>query len=97
MLELGCLMPTPYDKERRESPRQIINEEAGLFIPVENMKLPCVVVNMSATGAKITCDAIPPSGTEVVLFLKGGLSIEAVTTRYGEGELGLRFTSPAAE
>lgn len=90
-------MPTPYDKERRKSPRQIINEEAGLFIPVENMKLPCVVVNMSATGAKITCDAIPPSGTEVVLFLKGGLSIEAVTTRYGEGELGLRFTSPAAE
>lgn len=90
-------MPTPYDKERRESPRRIINEEARLFIPIENMDLPCAVVNISATGAKITCDAIPPSGTEVVLFLRGGLSIKAVTTRYGEGELGLRFTSPVAE
>lgn len=85
-----------YENERREFPRQTIDEEGELFIPVEDMKLPCVVVNISATGAKVTCDAIPPSGTEVVLFFRGGLSIEAVTTRYGDGELGLRFTSSQA-
>lgn len=80
--------------ERREYPRKVIGEEAELFIPTLDMKLPCVVVNISASGAKITCNAIPPSGEEVVLIIKGGLSLRAVTTRYGEGELGLRFTVP---
>ncbi len=87
-------MSAPYGKERRDSLRQIINEGAELFIPDEDMRLPCVVVNMSATGAKVTCDAIPPPGTSVVLFFKGGISIDGVTTRYGEGELGLKFIIP---
>ncbi|HWY60291.1 MAG TPA: PilZ domain-containing protein [Rhizomicrobium sp.] len=83
-----------YANERRKFPRRISGEEAELFIPVEDMRIPCVVANISAGGAKITCDAIPPIGTTVILFLKGRAGREAVTTRYGEGELGLRFTTP---
>ena len=86
-----------FDEERRDSPRQVINEVAELLIPIEEMKLPCVVVNISASGAKITCDAIPPSGTKVVVIFKGGFSIQAVTTRYEQGELGLTFNAPAVE
>jgi hypothetical protein len=82
-----------YDKERRKSPRQIVGEEAELFIPIEDMKIPCVVVNMSAGGAKIACDTIPPTGTTVVLLFKG-MSIRAVTAWHCEEELGLRFTTP---
>lgn len=81
-----------FERERRACPRQIVGEEAELFIPVEDMKLPCVVVNMSAGGAKIACDTIPPSDTPVVLLFKGK-SIKAVIAWYCEEELGLRFTS----
>jgi PilZ domain len=86
--------PTHLGKERREFPRQVVNENAEFLIPAENMRLPCVVANISAAGAKIVCDAIPPENTKVILFFKGGLSIEAVTTWYTEGTLGLRFTTP---
>jgi hypothetical protein len=86
--------PSHLEKERREFPRQVVNEDAEYLIPSENMRLPCIVANISAAGAKIVCDAIPPENTKVILFLKGGLSIEAVTTWYTEGALGLKFTTP---
>ncbi|HKB96659.1 MAG TPA: PilZ domain-containing protein [Rhizomicrobium sp.] len=85
---------TPFDKERREFPRQVIAEEAEFLITEDDMRLPCVVVNISASGAKIACDAIPPSGSKIILFLKGGMSLEAVTTRYEQGALGLKFVTP---
>jgi len=84
-------------QERRAHPRRIIDEHGELTIVSENMTLPCSVVNISAGGAKIMCDAIPPSGSEVVLILSSGKRYEGLTTRYGEGELGLRFTKPAAD
>jgi hypothetical protein len=80
-------------RERRAFRRQIIEEEAELFIPMEDMRLPCIVVNMSSGGAKVSCDAIPPPGSNVILFFKGGMSVEAVTTRYEQGALGLKFTT----
>jgi PilZ domain len=83
-----------FEKERREFPRQSVNEEAEFLIPAENMRLPCIIANISATGAKIVCDAIPPQNSKVVLFIRGGLSIEAVTGWYKDGQLGLRFTTP---
>jgi hypothetical protein len=82
------------DKERREFPRRIVNEEAEFLIVEEDMRLPCVVVNISASGAKIACDAIPPSGSKVILFLKGETGIEAITARYEEKALGLKFVKP---
>jgi hypothetical protein len=82
-------------QERRAHPRRIIDEHGEITIVSENMTLPCAVVNISAGGAKIMCDAIPPSGSEVVLVLSSGQRFEGLTTRYGEGELGVRFTRPA--
>jgi hypothetical protein len=83
-----------FDKERREFPRRVIAEEAEFLITEDDMRLPCVVVNISASGAKIACDAIPPSGSKIILFFKSGESREAVTTRYEQGALGLKFTTP---
>jgi len=82
------------DKERREFPRQLVNEEAEFLIVEEDMRLPCVVVNISVSGAKIACDAIPPSGSKVILFLKGEPGLEAITARYEEKALGLKFIKP---
>jgi hypothetical protein len=84
-------------KERRAHPRQIIDEHGELVIPAENMILPCRVVNISTGGAKIMCDAIPPSGSKITLVMSSGKRFEGVTTRYGEGELGLKFTAPVAD
>ena len=84
-------------QERRAHPRRIIDEHGELTIVRENMTLPCSVVNISAGGAKVMCDAIPPSGSEIVLVLSNGQRFEGLTTRYGEGELGVRFTKPAAD
>ena len=84
----------PFGNERREFSRQVISEEAEFLITEDDMRLPCVVVNISASGAKITCDAIPPSGSKIILFFKGGMSLEAVTTRYEQGALGLKFVKP---
>jgi len=82
-------------KERRAHPRQIIDEHGELIIPAESMILPCRVVNISAGGAKVMCDALPPSGSKITLVMSSGKRFEGVTTRYGKGELGLQFTAPA--
>jgi hypothetical protein len=94
-LEGLSLNATYRGQERRAHPRRIIDEHGELTIISENMTLPCAVVNISAGGAKVMCDAIPPSGSEVVLILSNGKRYEGLTTRYGEGELGVRFTQPA--
>jgi len=81
--------------ERRGHKRRIVNERGQLVIPSENCTLPCVIVNISAGGAKVLCDAIPVSGTKVILIFTNGNCFEAVTTRYADGELGLQFATPA--
>jgi hypothetical protein len=77
--------------DRRAHKRRVIDERGQLAIPSENVTLPCSIVNISAGGAKVVCDAIPTSGTKVVLIFGNGTCFEAVTTRYAEGELGLQF------
>jgi len=77
--------------DRRAHKRRVIDERGQLAIPSENVTLPCSIVNISAGGAKVVCDAIPTSGTKVVLIFGNGTCFEAVTTRYVEGELGLQF------
>jgi len=84
-------------RERRAHPRRTVDEDGELILSAENMTLPCCVVNISAGGAKVTCDAIPPSGSKIILVLSSGKRIEGVTTRYGEGELGLKFATPVAD
>jgi len=94
MAQPARTLPAPFYEERRAFPRQVINEEAEFLIVEDDMRLPCVIVNISASGAKIACDAIPPTGSKVILFFQGGLSLEAVTTRYEDKALGLKFTTP---
>ena len=77
--------------DRRAHKRRVVDERGQLAIPSENITLPCRIVNISAGGAKILCDAIPTTGTKVVLIFGNGNCFEAVTTRYVDGELGLQF------
>jgi hypothetical protein len=79
--------------DRRAHKRRVINERGQLAIPSENLTLPCRIVNISAGGAKVVCDAIPAAGTRVVLIFANGNCSEAVTTRLVDGELGLQFAA----
>ena len=96
-LEGLSLNATYRGQERRAHPRRISDEQGELTIAAENMTLPCCVVNISAGGAKVTCDAIPPSGSKIILVLSNGRRFEGVTTRYGDGELGLKFATSVAD
>jgi len=80
--------------ERRAHKRRIVDQRGQLVIPSENLTLPCSIVNISEGGAKIVCDAIPTTGTKVILIFGNGNCSEAVTARYAEGELGLQFVAP---
>jgi hypothetical protein len=62
-----------------------------MFVPTEDMTLECQVINLSAGGALIQCEAPPPRNIRVVLYIDGFGRFEAVTTRYVRDELGLRF------
>jgi hypothetical protein len=79
--------------DRRAHKRRVVNERGQLVIPSENLTLPCSIVNISAGGAKVVCDAIPASGTKVILIFANGSCSEAVTTRLVDGELGLQFVA----
>lgn len=80
--------------DRRAHKRRVVDVQGQLVIPSENITLPCSIVNVSVGGAKVVCDAIPTSGTNVILIFEDGSCFEAVTTRYCEGELGLQFANP---
>jgi hypothetical protein len=82
-----------FERERRASPRRIVGEAGELYIPMEDMRLACTVVNMSVGGAKIACDIIPSAGAKVILLFKGR-SINAAVAWYCDEELGLKFTAP---
>jgi hypothetical protein len=79
--------------ERRAHKRRPIDERGQLVIPSEHLTLPCVIANMSDGGAKVVCDAIPVTGTRVILVFSNGSCFEAETARFSEGELGLKFVA----
>ncbi len=85
----------PVVAERRAHERRSVDQTAELVIPSEQMALPCRVINISESGAGIECDAIPQAGTSIILVMKSGERFEGVTAWYGNGELGLRFTTAA--
>ena len=62
-----------------------------MFVPTENVIINCLIVNLSAGGARIQCEAPPPRNIRVVLYIDGFGRFEGVTTRYVRDELGLRF------
>jgi hypothetical protein len=83
----------PVVAERRAHERRSVDQAAELIIPSEGLTLPCRVINISVGGAGIECDAIPQVGTSIILVMKNGHQFDGVTAWYGNGELGLRFTT----
>ena len=62
-----------------------------LFVPAEESTTNCMAVDLSAGGAGVQCEEVPPLNTYVVLYIDGFGRYEAVSTRFADGVLGLRF------
>ena len=77
--------------DQRKHPRRRASFDGQLFVPAETLTMDCTVVDLSVSGAGVLCDDVPPLSTFVVLDIDGFGRYEAVTVRYVNGVLGLRF------
>jgi hypothetical protein len=83
--------------DQRSSERVQVRLAGKLFVPAEEITLDCTIVNLSVGGAGIFCPEPPPLDCFVVLYIDGFGRFEGVTTRYVEGELGLKFVCKEAK
>jgi hypothetical protein len=81
----------PVKENRREHERSTVMLDGQLFVPAEESEQPCQVVDLSAGGARVVCEDVPPCTTYVILYVNGFGRFPAVTTRFSDGAIGLRF------
>jgi len=84
-------------RDQRSSERIAVRLAGKLFVPAEESTLDCTIINLSLGGAGIYCAEPPPLDAFVVLYVDGFGRFEGVTTRYVEGELGLKFVCKDAK
>jgi PilZ domain len=68
-----------------------------MFVPAEERTVDCGVVDISASGAGVTCFDMPPLETYVVLYIDTLGRFEAVVARVAGNVLGLRFVCSDAK
>jgi hypothetical protein len=81
----------PVRENRREHERSQVELDGQLFVPAEESEQPCRIVDLSAGGARVVCEDVPPCTTYVILYVDGFGRFPAVTTRYSDGAIGMRF------
>jgi len=82
--------------ERRLSPRRVIHSPAKLQLERRPVWLPCVVYDISATGARLLLPDFPVLPDQILLNLNG--LADPVRCRLvwtADGIAGFRFTGPA--
>lgn len=81
----------PVKENRRQHERSAVSLDGQLFIPAEESEQPCQIVDLSAGGARVICEDVPPCATYVILYVNGFGRFPAVTTRFCDGAIGMRF------
>jgi hypothetical protein len=76
---------------RRQYERTCVSLDGRLFVPAEKSEQPCQIVDLSAGSARVRCEDVPPTATYVILYVDGFGRFPAVTTRYQDGAIALRF------
>jgi PilZ domain len=84
-------------RDRHNSERIAVRLAGKLFVPAEESTLDCTIINLSLGGAGIHCAEPPPLDAFVVLYVDGFGRFDGVTTRYVQGELGLKFVCKDAK
>ncbi len=81
----------PERENRRRYERSTVSLRGRLFVPAEESEQDCKVVDLSAGNARVICEDVPPPLTYVILYVDGFGRFPAVTTRYSDGAIGMRF------
>jgi len=81
----------PAKENRREYERSAASLDGRLFVPAEESEQTCQIVDLSTGGARVICEDVPPTATYVTLYVDGFGRFPAVTTRYSDGAIGMRF------
>ena len=84
-------------QDQRSSERVAVRLAGKLFVPAEESTLDCIIINLSAGGASVHCPEPPPLDAFVILYVDGFGRFDSVTTRYVQGELGLKFVCKDAK
>jgi PilZ domain len=84
-------VPFPVQDNRRQHERSAVSLDGHLFVPAEESEQDCLIVDLSAGGARVQCEDVPPPSTYVILYVNGFGRFPAVTTRFSDGAIGLRF------
>ncbi|HET7083150.1 MAG TPA: PilZ domain-containing protein [Rhizomicrobium sp.] len=63
-----------------------------LFNPLNEQSSPCKVLNLSAGGAAVQCEATFPAGLSLVLYIENFGRFEGRTIVHGDGQLALEFS-----
>ena len=79
------------EKKRRQHGRTALRLPGQLYLLAEQTAQPCTVTDISAGGARITCEEVPPVSAFVILHVEGFGRFEAVTANFCDNTLGLRF------
>jgi hypothetical protein len=79
---------------RRAQARTALTLPGLLYVPAEESCESCIVVDVSAGGAGVTCENVPPPSAFVILHIEGFGRFEAVSTRFHNGILGLKLLVP---
>jgi hypothetical protein len=86
--------------ERRRIKRVRVDLSGRLFEPGEEREAACKITDMSAGGALVVSEIVPPPQAEVVLYIDGFGRLEATVVRAAKGDLngnsfGVRFNCSA--
>jgi hypothetical protein len=81
-------------EENRQHERTPLQLPGQLYLPAEQTAQSCTVTDISAGGARVTCEDVPPARALVILHVEGFGRFEAVTTNFRDGALGMRFLVP---
>src|ERR1700759_2691941 len=61
----------PVRENRRKHERSAVKLDGHLFVPAEESEQPCQIVDLSAGGARVICEDVPPCATYVILYFDG--------------------------
>lgn len=77
--------------DRRRYRRVRIDLPGRLFTPTDGQEARCTVADLSPGGAAISCELMPPHGTQVILYVDGFGRFEGTVARAEGQGFGVQF------
>lgn len=78
-------------KRQRQHERTVLALPGQLYLLAEQTAQSCTIIDISAGGARVTCEDVPPVNAFVILHVEGFGRFEGVTANFRDNTLGLRF------